>query len=171
MAREHQNSPAVLRKPPPVERRKIFSDGCPNRQCYAGTGFRANRRERTSGPDEGGGAAKQKDGVCPTTLDRAECPDQKEEFAVSAIESDKPALSRHQPEGLWWHGRRSAATSTNACGGRAEGPRRQVRMPVVAGHKVRGDWYKACCNRKASPGHSTLHRCIKRLGTCAAIDY
>ena len=57
-------------------------------------------RERTGGPDEGSGSAKQKDGVCPTTLDRAECPDQKEEFAASATEADKPTLSRRQPEGL-----------------------------------------------------------------------
>jgi len=73
-------------------------------------GFRANRRERTSGPDEGGGTAKQKCGVCPTTLDRAECPDQKEEFAAFTTEADKPALSRRQSEGLWWQGRRFAAT-------------------------------------------------------------
>ena len=54
-----------------VARGRIFGEGCPNLECHAPTGFRANRRERTSGPDEGGGSAKQKDGVCPTTLDRA----------------------------------------------------------------------------------------------------
>ena len=74
----------------------------PDRESSAGTGFRANRRERTSGPDESGGTAKQKDGVCSTNVGQGVCPDQKEEFAVSATESDKPALSRRQPEGLWW---------------------------------------------------------------------
>ncbi|MBQ1751777.1 MAG: hypothetical protein IIZ90_07125, partial [Bacteroidales bacterium] len=29
-----------------------------------------------------------------------------------ANDADKPALSRRQPEGLWWQGRRSAATDT-----------------------------------------------------------
>ena len=102
----------MLRNTLPVARGRIFGDDCPNLECPAPTGFRANRRERTSGPDEGGGAAKQKDGVCPTTLDRAFCPDQKEEFAASATEADKPALSRRQPEGLSGQGRRSTATDT-----------------------------------------------------------
>ena len=42
-----------------VARGRIFGEGCPNLECHAPTGFRANRRERTSGPDEGGGTAKQ----------------------------------------------------------------------------------------------------------------
>ena len=50
---------AVLQEPLPVARGRIFGDGCANREYYAGAGFRANRRERTSGPDEGGGTAKQ----------------------------------------------------------------------------------------------------------------
>ena len=143
LARRHQFLPAVLRKPPPVARRKIFGCGCPNQQCYAGTGFRANRRERTSGPDEGSGSAKQKDGVCPTTLDRAKCPDQKEEFAVQPTRRTSPPFPdvspkacggraegpRRRTQGLWWQGRRSAATNTR---------------PVVAGQKVRGDGHKAC---------------------------
>ena len=99
VALDLQNSPPVPRKLLPVARGRIFGDGCANRSCYAVTGFRANRRERTSGPDEGGDAAKQKDGVCPTT---------------PANEADKPALSRRQPEGLWWQGRRSAATRHKA---------------------------------------------------------
>ncbi len=91
------------------------------------TGFRANRRERTSGPDEGGGSAKQKVGVCPTTLDRAFCPDQNEEFAVQPTRRTSPPFHDVSPKasggrgqkvrgdkykGLWWQGRRSAATDT-----------------------------------------------------------
>ena len=115
---------------------RIFGDGCANREYYAGTGFLANRRERTSGPDEGGGAAKQKDGVCPTTLDRAFCPDQKEEFAVQQprrISPPFPDVSPkacdgraegpwYQPEGLWLQGRRTVATRHKACDGNAQGP-------------------------------------------------
>ena len=122
VALDLQNSPPVPRKLPPVARRRIFGDGCANRECYAVTGFRANRRERTSGPDEGGDAAKQKDGVCPTTLDRAECPDQKEEFAVQPTRRTSPPFPDVSPK---------------ACGGRAEGPQQQGRRPAVAGHTVR----------------------------------
>ena len=89
-----------------VARGRIFGEGCPNLECHAPTGFRANRRERTSGPDEGGGAAKQKDGVCPTTLDRAFCPDQKEEFAVQQSRRTSPPFPDVSPK---------------ACGGRADG--------------------------------------------------
>ena len=96
-------------------------------------------RERTGGPDEGSGSAKQKDGVCPTTLDRAECPDQKEEFAVSATESDKPALSRRQPEVLCWQGRRFAATGQKACGGRAQELRKYGIDTASIWRKVRVD--------------------------------
>ena len=117
VALDLQNSPPVPRKLLPVARGRIFGDGCANRSCYAVTGFRANRRERTSGPDEGGDAAKQKDGVCPTTLDRAECPDQKEEFAV------QPTRRTSQP---------FPDVSPKACGGKADGPRQQGTRPEVA---------------------------------------
>ena len=122
VALDLQNSPPVPRKLLPVARGRIFGDGCANRSCYAVTGFRANRRERTSGPDEGGDAAKQKDGVCPTTLDRAECPDQKEEFAVQQPSRTSPPFPDVSPK---------------ACRGRAEGPQQQGRRPAVAGHTVR----------------------------------
>ena len=61
--------------------------------------------------------AKQKDGVCPTTLDRAECPDQKEEFAV------QPTRRTSQP---------FPDVSPKACGGKADGPRQQGTRPEVA---------------------------------------
>ena len=107
-----------------VARGRIFGEGCPNLECHAPTGFRANRRERTSGPDEGGGAAKQKDGVCPTTLDRAFCPDQKEEFAVQQPSRTSPPFPDVSPK---------------ACGGNAQGAWRQARRPVVAGPMVRSN--------------------------------
>ncbi len=50
---------AVLRNTLLVARGRVFGEGCPNLECHAPTGFRANRRGRTSGPDEGGGTAKQ----------------------------------------------------------------------------------------------------------------
>ena len=104
-----------------MARGRILGDCCTNRECYAATGFRANRRERTSGPDEGSGSAKQKDGVCPTTLDRAECPDQKEEFAVQQPRRTSPPFPDVSPK---------------ACDGKAEGPRQQGINPVLIGHKV-----------------------------------
>ena len=113
---------SVLRNTLLVARGRIFGEGCPNLECHAPTGFRANRRERTSGPDEGGGTAKQKDGVCPTTLDRAFCHDQKEEFAVQQSSRTSPPFPDVSPK---------------ACGGRAEGPQQQGRRPAVAGHTVR----------------------------------
>ena len=106
---------------------RIFGDGCANREYYAGTGFRANRRERTSGPDEGGGTAKQKDGVCPTTLDRAyaltkrrSSPSsnrvgQTRPFPTSARRPAVagPKVRSNKPEGLQWQGIRYVTTSPN----------------------------------------------------------
>ena len=58
------------------------------------------------------------------TLDRAECPDQKEEFAVQQSRRTSPPFPDVSPK---------------ACGGNAQGTWRQARRLAVAGTKVRSN--------------------------------